>query len=224
MKYCATCKTDKPISAFSLNRSRKDGLQHRCKQCTNEYSTNNKDKRRAYEIKNKEKRSARQSAYVAANRAKVLKYGAEYRAKNKDKYVDYYADYYAANKEKISAKGSKWYAENKEKIEAQKKIYNSTPMGRAVIKKARHKRRASIANAEGSHSASDIVRLMEAQGSKCACCKRAISEIYHVDHIEPLSKGGSNWPSNLQLLCPPCNQSKSDKNPEVFMQTMGYLL
>ena len=35
--------------------------------------------------------------------------------------------------------------------------------------------------------------------------------MYHVDHITPLSKGGSHCPSNLQLATAKWNQSKSDK-------------
>ena len=49
------------------------------------------------------------------------------------------------------------------------------------------------------------------QKNKCAICKSDISTSYHVDHIIPISKGGSNWPKNIQALCPPCNLSKHAK-------------
>ncbi len=37
-----------------------------------------------------------------------------------------------------------------------------------------------------------------------------------VDHIIPISKGGSNDPANLQCACRPCNFKKSDKIEEVY--------
>jgi 5-methylcytosine-specific restriction endonuclease McrA len=34
---------------------------------------------------------------------------------------------------------------------------------------------------------------------------------YHIDHIFPVSRGGKTELANLQLLCEPCNMSKSTK-------------
>ncbi|GAB2867423.1 hypothetical protein GCM10027074_38700 [Streptomyces deserti] len=51
----------------------------------------------------------------------------------------------------------------------------------------------------------------------CTQCKRDISGLLNpfakenYDHIMPLSKGGLNDVTNLQLLCRPCNREKSDR-------------
>ena len=47
MKTCTKCKEEKPFSAFSKNRSTKDGLSCHCKTCKNEYN-------RKYKQENKE--------------------------------------------------------------------------------------------------------------------------------------------------------------------------
>jgi 5-methylcytosine-specific restriction endonuclease McrA len=64
--------------------------------------------------------------------------------------------------------------------------------------------------APGRHTANDILELLERQGYRCAAphCGVDILRNYHVDHIVPLARGGSNWPDNLQVLCPTCNMSK----------------
>ena len=72
------------------------------------------------------------------------------------------------------------------------------------------KRRLRFLRAEGRFTASDVAKLYVEQMALCAKC-RVFLERWHVDHIIPLSRGGSNWPSNLQLLCPPCNLRKHAK-------------
>lgn len=46
-------------------------------------------------------------------------------------------------------------------------------------------------------------------GGKCVICDS--NENLEFDHIIPVSKGGANTYRNLQLLCEPCNRSKSAK-------------
>jgi len=50
-------------------------------------------------------------------------------------------------------------------------------------------------------------------GFGCAVCGNPDQNL-QIDHIVPLSKGGTNDLGNLQLLCPACNMTKSDRLEE----------
>ncbi len=90
--------------------------------------------------------------------------------------------------------------------------------------KARQAKRRSKVG--GTWTIADIMRLLELQRHKCAhtFCRASLKGGYHIDHIMPLALGGSNAPSNLQLLCAPCNLSKSARHPIDFAQMKGLLL
>lgn len=53
--------------------------------------------------------------------------------------------------------------------------------------------------------------------ANCACDLSgiiAISNKIHIDHIVPLTKGGTNDPTNLQILCSKCNLKKYNSNSD----------
>lgn len=55
-----------------------------------------------------------------------------------------------------------------------------------------------------------FVHVGRRDGFYCAHCKSSGNDL-QIDHIIPISKGGTNERENLQLLCKDCNGAKRDK-------------
>lgn len=70
----------------------------------------------------------------------------------------------------------------------------------------RHRRRS----APGHCTAEQLQARIDFFGSKCWMCGAPWE---HIDHVIPLSKGGTNWPANLRPACSSCNLRKSDQWP-----------
>jgi len=58
-------------------------------------------------------------------------------------------------------------------------------------------------------------QLHREQAGRCWYCTRTISfHLATVDHIQPLSKGGTNKMQNLVMACPDCNKTKGSTEPD----------
>jgi 5-methylcytosine-specific restriction endonuclease McrA len=115
-----------------------------------------------------------------------------------------------------------WYKSNRVKcVERVIQWGKRNPEGVRVLSR---NRRARIRAAEGTHTVEDIQRIGALQKWRCHWCKAPAKTGYHVDHIKPLSRGGSNWPNNLCIACAPCNRSKRAKHPIEFARQQGLLL
>lgn len=131
-----------------------------------------------------------------------------WRQRNVEKVREYKVKHTRENRERYNAYAVGYRARNKDKIRVLSRNY-----------------KARKSEAVGSHGLSDIMDKMKAQKVLCNGCGEKLnmegSDKYHVDHVIPLSRGGSNWPDNIQLLCPSCNLSKGAKTHEEWMQKLA---
>lgn len=211
IKECRRCKQTKPSIGFGLRKASRDGLKSYCRTC---------ESKAALEYSRRVKRVAIQHPVVIENKncrsCRELKSASEfYRVKG---YKDGLTGsckrcvnaatvrHSRLNPEMARKRKSKWRLAHPDKVrESQRRRRLANPeVSRVVVRR----RRARMAGG-GNHTVEDIQELLARQGYECKVCGIDISRKYHVDHVVPIARGGSNWPSNLQILCPPCNHSKS---------------
>lgn len=177
---------------------------------------------KAYYAANSEREKARRAEYRANNPEKVKASLVAWRVKNRKKENATTAAYRANNREKLRAAAAEWRVNNPEENKARQARYRVNNPEKVNAKN--RNRHACKKMAEGHHAAEDIQRIHQAQNGKCAYCKVKLGKKYHVDHIVPLAKGGSNWPANLQITCASCNSSKCDRDPIEHARRLGMLL
>jgi 5-methylcytosine-specific restriction endonuclease McrA len=135
------------------------------------------------------------------------------------------------NSDKVSAyrmgpgrqKQKEWEKNNREFLYEYHKEYRKNNKDR-IYARVNHRRALKKAS-PGQYTAEEANAILEAQRHRCANCKADLRKVArHIDHIIPLSRGGSNDKSNIQWLCKPCNLSKHAKDPIQFAQEQGRLL
>lgn len=82
----------------------------------------------------------------------------------------------------------------------------------------RHERQARLRKARVEHVSREHLRLLfAAQDGCCRYCRRPLIGEKHLDHRQPLSRGGAHAPDNLCWACPDCNRRKSAKPEREFL-------
>lgn len=178
--------------------------------------------------------------YYLANKAEILRKCAEYNRQHADTRPAKSKEYAERNREKIIAKRKAHYQAHKEKfkeyhernferISKRHREYMKTYYAENAdaFQEYRRNRLARERGAAGSHTKKEVADLLIRQGRKCATCKTPISKngktAYHLDHVLPISKDGSNDIGNLQLLCVKCNLRKAAKHPDDWAREHGLL-
>lgn len=134
-------------------------------------------------------------------------YFREYYVSNREQKLEY-AKRYAAENPNIGKRSAHNYRKRhqEERLNYNRDYYSKNPefgRSRASIRRARS--RQSV-----QHARKDLARLINKSNFYCTYC--GIKDMNgHVDHVVPLSRGGSNGIGNLVWSCAPCNLSKSNK-------------
>jgi hypothetical protein len=84
--------------------------------------------------------------------------------------------------------------------------------GKTVANAISKLRRLRKRQAEGSFTAQEWRELLGLYDHRCLCCGGRFESGLVPDHVVALSRGGSNWISNIQPLCKICNSEKGTKN------------
>src|SRR3990167_2857136 len=97
-----------------------------------------------------------------------------------------------------------WQRANPDKVKAYKFIPGS-------------RRRAKELRAAGAFTIKQLHARFDYYGNRCAYC-RSDGDLT-VDHVIPIARGGTNWPSNLRPACAACNSSKHSSNVTEWLTT-----
>lgn len=159
-----------------------------------------------------------------------------YNAKNHTKVVAQRRRYYADHREEIHQQRASrreemveydrlYRATHRDERRAYNAAYDAAHPGEATARWRNYKARRR--GASGSHTVADVLAQYARQKGRCFWGRKANPECavslksgYHIDHVTPLVKKGSNGTENIVLSCPSCNLRKAAKHPMDFAGRM----
>lgn len=204
MKRCSKCLQEYPETTEFFYKT-KYGLNSQCIACRKAYL-------RDYYKAHSEEIKSHAAEWAKGNHDKRLAIQRRYRESNRDLLRDKSRQYMRLNwrrlapdRETLRRRHKAWRDKNPGK-------YSHYSPGRNSI------RRARLRGASGQYSAADVIQKLFDQDGKCFWCGVDLDGNFHVDHVIPLSRGGSNGPENIAMTCPSCNLSKGSKTPDEFLR------
>lgn len=132
-----------------------------------------------------------------------------YREANSDKISEQRRQARAANPEKYREQQRKWRVANPEKHRERMRRFREANRDKMIA--YQQARVAAKRGNSGSYTAQEWTDLCNQFGNRCLACGADDVKLT-VDHVVPVSRGGSNDIENIQPLCHPCNSRKGTKS------------
>ena len=131
-------------------------------------------------------------------------YGRAWITRNKEKARDAMRRWRSRHREDDRSNKRDYYARNRDRVKAAVLTYRRR--NPEIVRVVRTLRRARELAAEGHYSLAEWLALLKRYGHRCGYCG-AVGKL-EPDHRVPLSRGGSNWISNIIPACRRCNTRK----------------
>lgn len=210
--FCSNCDKEKEYFAKDL-----------CGACyQRQWRENNPEKAKAitsrHHRKNQEKRKEEARRYYQRHSEKIKCRARCWELEHPEHTRKRKAQYYQDHQERMKEISRLWSEENPEKMREYQCHYRKRNKEKMRIDA--NNRRAREMKAAGYVSLEQLNARIKYYGGLCYICGGPYGEI---DHVIPLSKGGSNWPANLRPICKSCNTSKGIKYLQEFSQRLSLL-
>lgn len=199
--------------AREIYEQHRDKKRARRKELYPRYAPLRNEAKRRKRLENPKLARSQRRDYVMRNHERIKELKRLSYARNIDKEREKMKQRRITNPEYFRHRSRKYYYEHKELLLRKNKEYRSSEHGKQVRRVLNRNRKARLKNAEGKHTKDDIIAQYKRQNGHCYWCGKKVGDLYHVDHVIPVSRGGSNNPDNLVIACPVCNTSRKNKLP-----------
>lgn len=208
-KTCSKCGETKPLTEFHFRRTEQT-FRTDCKACHRarcaqrredpEERDRQRQRARSWHERNKPRAHAARRKWAEENREKVLSDGRAYAT---------------AHREEARQKARRWYRENTERARAANKEWKrrNPERFREMQSAAGYRRRARLAGV----ACEDFTRaeIYDREQGRCGICGEHVERsLATLDHVRPISRGGSHTRDNVQIAHGLCNSRKGARLPE----------
>ena len=195
-KTCSRCGVEKPatVEFYSERTDYAGRLRGACRVCRSSYF-------KAYRADHLQHKRECDRAYAADHMEAAVQRVRAWRAKHPQRKRDTDRARYLVTRREVIARASEWQAANPDS------------------RKATHNRRRALmveSPCAGLVTAEWVKEQGDRQRGRCYWCRTRLGTTTHLDHVVPLSRGGTHGPENLVIACPTCNLSKGAKHPMDF--------